>query len=197
MCRSIIFCKNNSFSAQSAGFGTADVKNIAQISNIRKRQFIFRAGETGNETGAVHIERKLKPAAYLRKFFQFILCVKSSVFSRMRNIYHSRKNHVLMAVISQKSLHIVFQFPGAELSVMLGQGENLVACKFNGAGFVNTYMACLSSNHALIVFKHRVDYSLVCLSSSHQKINFGFRAAAEIPDFIFGKICVAVRAIAG
>ena len=84
-----------------------------------------------------------------------------------------------------------------DLSVFLGQLQDLMAGILNGPGLMGAHMPGLRGDDAFIVGKHRGNDHRVGLRPAHKKFHVRFFHAAGFADLLPGAGAVPVRSVAG
>ena len=94
-------------------------------------------------------------------------------------------------------LHIHPDILGAELAVVDGQGDDLVAREFDGAGLVVADVAGLRGDHAAVGRQHGVDDDGVRLRAADHEENVGAGTVTGRADLFLCALAVFVAAVAG
>ena len=131
------------------------------------------------------------------QLFQLSLGVQGAVLGRVRDIYHAGEHHVVVVGIGIEGGAPVAHIGGAHLTLVGGQGNDLVAGILNGPGFVCGHMAGGSSHHALPALQNGRNDDGVGLGAAGDEGHVCIRAAAGSADLCFGAGAVGVGAVAG
>ena len=101
-----------------------------------------------------------------------------------------------VAVEGSQILTEGFQFARVHLSVMLGEGQDLVAAEFDGPGLVHSDVAGLNGNYALVTTQHGIDDGAVGLRASHKEEHVGIEATSGLTNPGAGILAEGVFAVA-
>ena len=107
--------------------------------------------------------------AQLVQFLQFAAAIDGAVFRGEGDIDHPGEDHVLVVGIGVEGLQEGFHFLCADFSGVAGDGEDFVAGVFDGACFVQGYVAGFGCDHAFPAAEETADDSLVGLGASGQE----------------------------
>ena len=195
--RCIVLGEDNGFAAQCADFCAADVKDIAEPTQLRQCDVIFGTGECIAETGAVEKQRQVVFPADGIECMQFGFGIESAILRRKRNVNHTGKYHVFVIFVRVKNRKVSFYISCGDLAVRAGQLQHFVTGVLNGSGFVDIYVTGLCGEDALVGLQHRADDKLVGLRAADEKIDFRIRTLAGSFDFLNGAAAIRVRAVAG
>ena len=129
------------------------------------------------------------------KFSEFCAGVDGAVFRRQGDVHEARPHHVVLVRIRGGGGEEGFQFAGIHLSVMLGEGQYLVPSVLDGARLMDSDMAGLHGDGALIVREHRGDDGGVGLGAAYEEIDLALRAVACLQDLPFRALGIRIVAI--
>ena len=102
MCRGFPVRKYHSLAQQSAGLSSADVKYVAELCQLRKRQIRAAAGKPIAQTRSVDKQRNVVLPADAVQLPQLRGGIQGSILRRPGEIKHSGKDHVVVIGISIK-----------------------------------------------------------------------------------------------
>ena len=92
--------------------------------------------------------------------------------------------------------YIVGDLFGGDLAVISGEGDDLVAGGFNGAGFMAVDVAGNGGQYALPGTQDRCDYSGIGLGAAYQKMYIGVRRMTRRLDLLPGRSTDLILAVA-
>ena len=169
-------------SEQGAALCSADIEGVAERSQVRELDVIFRAGKGVGQPGSVHIEGNVIFPADAADLPEFPQGVEGSALGRLGEIDHAGFHHVVAVQVAAEGFHKLPDPAGADLSVLLGQGQDLVAPVFDRPGLMGADMSALRSDHPLPGTQDGIDDRGVDLGSACEKEYIRFRRMARCPD---------------
>ena len=89
-----------------------------------------------------------------------------------------------------------FQFARVHLSVMLGEGQDLVPGVLDRARLMDGDMARLHGDGALVVREHRGNDGRIGLGAAHEEMDLALRAVASLEDLPLRALGVRIVAVA-
>ena len=141
--------QDEGFAKEGPAFRTADIKDVGQAAEISQRQVIPVSPQAITHAGAIDEEVHVILAADFRNSRQFSFCIECAVFRRKRDIDQRRPRQVFGFAGIIVSLHFPFDLVRRNLAVMMGQGDDFVACIFNGRTFMAVDMARVGTDDAV------------------------------------------------
>ncbi len=178
-------------------FCAADVEHVAQTGNVAKRDVGCFRREAVAQARTINEERDAVPMAHAAQAFKLAEAVERAVLSREGNVEHPGSHHVGVGGIGIETCDVVVDVVGADLSVGLREGDDLVPSCLNGTGLVHVDVSRLGGEHSLPRPEDAVNDGGVGLCAAHEKVHGCVWAAARLPD-AFARTCgVGVEAVAG
>ena len=191
-----LFREDDGLAAEGTDLGPADVEDVAEVLHVRQGEVAGRAGEGVAQASSVNEQRKAMLMGNCLKFSEFGTGIDGSVFRGQGDVHETRPHHVVLVRICGGGGEEGFQFAGVHLSVMLGESQYLVPSVLDGARLMDSDMAGLHGDGALIVREHRGDDGGVGLGAAHQEMDFALRAVASFKNLPFRALGVRIVSVA-
>ncbi|KXT83465.1 hypothetical protein STRDD11_01492 [Streptococcus sp. DD11] len=188
--------QDNGFAKHGSALGASDIKSCAELSQVSQTDIICGSSQSIGQSGPVHIERDAVAAADLGDDLQLGFRIESAQFGRLGKVDHARHDHVFVVAVVPVVCQRLFNLLGSQFAVLAGDFQDLMAAKLNGPGFMDTDMAALGGDDALVGAEQRCDDDLIGLGAPDQKPNLRLRTLAGFPDSSFGRGGELIAAVA-
>ncbi len=136
----VVFREYDDLAEQRTHFRAADIEHVGDPGDIRQRHISAGRHQPVAEAGAVNEQRHAVLVTDVRDGLELRFRIQRAVFRGVRDVHHARENHVLMVAVGVECGAKVAQLAGIDQTVMLRDGEHLVAARFNRARFVHVHM---------------------------------------------------------
>ena len=109
---------NHRFSEHGTAFGASDIKDVAELSQVRKAEVIFRCSKSIGQSGTVYEKQQLMLFTKLGNGSKLCLAIQTTVFRGLRKVDHAGLDGVGFVFVQGKVGKKSFQCFGREFSVL-------------------------------------------------------------------------------
>ena len=189
--------KDHRLPEEGAHLGAADVEGVGEPGDVLQGHVRRRGHQAVAQPRPVQEQVEAVPVADLPQPLQLRAAVQEPALGGVGDVDHPGLHRVLMAVVRPMGLHVLVHGGGADLALLIRQGQDLVARGLDGAGLVDVDMAGAGGQDPLIGPEGRGDDGLVGLGPAHQELDAGVRPADGGADQGPGVVTVGVLPVAG
>ena len=188
--------EHDCFAEEGSDFRTSDVEGFAVLGEIFQGHVISFCSEGVAESGSVDEQSSVVFLGHVVDCREFLGAVHSAEFGGEGEVDQFGLHYVVAALVGSVCAEYFFQFVGPDLSVVvMGEGDYLVACEFNCAGFVDVDVAGGCGNGSLPGFEQCVDDSGVGLGAAYQEEDVCIGVSTGFADALLCALAVFVNAV--
>src|SRR5574344_1623388 len=140
----------NSLSETRTHFCPSYIENIGKLRQVGQSKISIGRGQPITSTRYIYIKQKSLSAAYSPNSLNLCKRIQSTRLSRLRNINHSRLNHVLKTCIVYMRLVHLLHLGGGNFSIRRRYCQNFMTGSLNSSCFMYPDMTRNSSYNSLI-----------------------------------------------
>lgn len=162
---------HDTFAEETAHLGAADIKDIAELSQLGQRDVAGIAGKAVTETGTIDEEGNLCLLTDGMELLQFLTSVEGAVFCGIADVKHPRSHHVLISLVGIELTDVGLNFGRRNLAVVSRKGEYLMATRLDGTRLVDVDVCGLGSQYAFVMREEGIDDGGVGLGASDEEVD--------------------------